>query len=416
MSSSKTGIFIMSFFVLLSSFLFLNYSGNGHNDADSRDYEITLQSASASTHLEFTGIVKKNETIYDIFKKNGLELKDITAVYRSSLNIFNLKKIRPGRSYILIADTDKRIRELRYAVSDHSYLTIKRTQDGIDSAIKEIAYERKIGFITGIIRDNLIAALGANSEYVRIAYDLSDIFAWDIDFTTDIRKGDRFKIVVEELWLGSVFKGFGDVIAVEFINNGRTYEAFRFKSEYYDFDGRSLKKTLLRAPLTFRYISSKYSKRRLHPVLKRYRPHLGVDYVAPSGTPVSASGDGSVIFAGIRGQNGKLVVIKHNAGYTTYYGHLKGFARKIRKGAYVKQGQVIGYVGRTGLATGPHLDYRIKRNGKFVNPLTVSLPRSSIVPQRHRNDFAELSVTMRAQLDGLGAYDFTVISARDDSV
>jgi murein DD-endopeptidase MepM/ murein hydrolase activator NlpD len=197
--------------------------------------------------------------------------------------------------------------------------------------------------------------------------------------------GDRVKIILEELWAGGAFKGFGNILAAEVINNGRPFRAYRFDdgegSAYFDADGKSLQKTLLRSPLKFRYISSHFSKRRFHPILRKYRPHLGVDYAAPSGTPVSAAGGGTVLFAGYKGQNGKMVRIKHRGGYQTYYGHLSRIPRKIRKGRKVSQGDIIGYVGSTGLSTGPHLDYRMKLNGRFVNPLKVRLPREESVPK-----------------------------------
>jgi murein DD-endopeptidase MepM/ murein hydrolase activator NlpD len=235
-----------------------------------------------------------------------------------------------------------------------------------------------------------------------LALQLSDIFAWDIDFSTDLRNGDTFKIVVEGFYLDGEFKKYGDILSAEFFNNGEVYRAYRFEynggADYYDADGKSLRRSFLKAPLNFRRISSGFSKRRLHPILKIFRPHLGVDYAAPTGTPVSTVGDGTVIFAGYKGQNGKIVAIKHVNGYRTYYGHLSKIQRGIRRGTKVKQGQVIGYVGATGLATGPHLDYRIKVNNRFVNPLMLKLPRGRSVPRKLMAKFKNFKNEMDTQL------------------
>ncbi len=244
-----------------------------------------------------------------------------------------------------------------------------------------------------------------HKEYHRIALELSDIYAWDIDFSSDIQNGDLVKIILEELWVTEVFKGYGNILAAEFINDGKTYKAYRFENDgyidYYDSNGKSLQKTLLRSPLKFKYISSGFSKRRLHPILRVYRPHLGVDYAAPTGTPVSAAGDGTVIFTGYRGQNGKLVIIRHRRGFETYYGHLSRILRKIRRGTKVSQGDIIGYVGSTGLATGPHLDYRIKQNGKFVNPLKIQLPRGKSIPKKLMAEFKKVVNSFDSRLSSL---------------
>ncbi|NOZ68317.1 MAG: M23 family metallopeptidase [Deferribacteres bacterium] len=243
---------------------------------------------------------------------------------------------------------------------------------------------------------------GNHREYRRLAHKLSEIYAWDIDFSSDIRNGDTVKIIVEELWVGEAFKGYGNILAAEFVNNGRVHAAYRFEyngyTDYYGPEGKSVKKTLLRSPLKFKYISSRFSRRRFHPKLKTYRPHLAVDYAAPTGTPVSAAGSGTVVFAGYRGQNGKMVKIRHRGGYETYYGHLSKIPRNIRRGTRVEQGDIIGYVGSTGLATGPHLDYRIKLNGRFVNPLTIHLPQGKSVPENLMAEFRKTVSSLDSRL------------------
>jgi murein DD-endopeptidase MepM/ murein hydrolase activator NlpD len=241
-----------------------------------------------------------------------------------------------------------------------------------------------------------------HDEYLRLALELSDIYAWDIDFFSDIRNGDSVKMMVEELWVGEVFKGYGNILAAEFLNNGKIHKAYRFKHDgyvgYYDSNGKSLRKALLRSPLKFRYISSYFSKRRFHPILRIYRPHLGVDYAAPTGTPVSVAGGGTVVFAGYKGQNGKIVRIRHSGGFETYYGHLSRIPKKIKRGTEVSQGDIIGYVGSTGLSTGPHLDYRIKLNGKSVNPLKIRLPRGKSILKPLKAEFKKVVDDMNSRL------------------
>jgi murein DD-endopeptidase MepM/ murein hydrolase activator NlpD len=210
---------------------------------------------------------------------------------------------------------------------------------------------------------------------------------------------------VEALYTEGEFTSYGNILAAEFTNNGQLHTAFRFKADgqkgranYYNEKGQALRKTLLKAPLNYRRISSTFTKRRFHPILRTYRPHLGVDYAAARGTPVSSVGDGVVEFAGRKGANGKLIIIKHAAGYKTYYGHLHKIARGIRKGKRVTQGQFIGTVGSTGRSTGPHLDYRVKRHNKSLNPLRLKLPRNTAVKKEKMEEFATLIELMDTRL------------------
>ncbi|UCH44679.1 MAG: peptidoglycan DD-metalloendopeptidase family protein [Nitrospiraceae bacterium] len=334
-----------------------------------------------------TGIVKSKDTMSSIFDKHNLKKDDLSLIYRSAKKKHNLSKLAVGNIYSFTLDRlENNIQSMQYGIDDSSYLQVTKIIDGFNADKVDIIPDIRTGELFIDIKDNLILSMpGSHKEYLKLALELSDIYAWDIDFSSDIRSGDSLKIIVEELWIGEAFKGYGDILAVEFVNNGRSHNAYRFAQndyvDYYDSAGKSLRKSLLRSPLKFKYISSRFSKRRLHPKLRIYRPHLAVDYAASRGTPVSAAGNGSIAFAGYKGQNGKMIKIKHNGGYMTYYGHLSKFAKGIKKGRKVSQGDIIGYVGSTGLATGPHLDYRIKRYGQFVNPLTIKLPRGKSVPK-----------------------------------
>jgi murein DD-endopeptidase MepM/ murein hydrolase activator NlpD len=357
-----------------------------------------------SPNYRISGVVKPNESLEAIFGKHNLDKADLALINQSTKKLFNLSKISVGDVYLFELDKkENNIQSMQYGIDDMSYLTIVRASDGFKAGKVNLVTDKKIGSFHILIKDNLMNSMpDSHREYYRLALKLSDIYAWDIDFSRDMRNGDTVKVIVEELWVGEAFKGYGDILAAEIINNGKTHTAYRFKSndytDYYDRKGKSLRKALLKSPLKFKYISSRFSKRRLHPKLRIYRPHLGVDYSAPSGTPVSASGSGTIRFAGYKGQNGRMVRIKHNGGYETYYGHLSRIPKKVRKGKKVSQGDIIGYVGSTGLATGPHLDYRIKFNGRFVDPLKIKLPRGKSIPKNLMASFMTVADKFNSRL------------------
>ncbi len=358
-------------------------------------------------NYRISGIVKPNESLEAIFGKHNLDKTDLALINQSTKKLFNLSKISVGDVYLFELDKkENNIQSMQYGIDDMSYLTIVRESDGFKAEKVNLITHKKIGSFYISIKDNLMNSMpDAHREYYRLALKLSDIYAWDIDFSRDMRNGDTVKVIVEELWVGEAFKGYGDILAAEIIHNRKTHTAYRFKNndytDYYDDKGKSLRKALLKSPLKFKYISSRFSKRRLHPKLRIYRPHLGVDYSAPSGTPVSASGSGTIRFAGYKGQNGRMVRIKHNGGYETYYGHLSRIPKKVRKGKKVSQGDIIGYVGSTGLATGPHLDYRIKFNGRFVDPLKIKLPRGKSIPGNLMASFMTVADKFNSRLTSL---------------
>lgn len=365
-----------------------------------------------------TGIVTSGETLESIFDKFGLDKAELSEIFRSSSDIFNLSRISVGGVYSFDLDSSgSRIRQMRFDIDDESFLEVNRKDDGFAAEKKGLQFSKKFSAFYFIIRSNLMDAMpGTHPEYMKLALKLSDIFAWDIDFSSDIRAGDSVKLIVEELWADGAFKGYGEILAAEIVNDGTVHTAHRFQVgdivDYFDSNGKSLRKALLRSPLRFKYISSWFSRRRYHPVLRIYRPHLGVDYAAATGTPVSAAGNGTVLYAGYKGQYGKMVNIKHSGGYETYYGHLSKIPRKIRNGAKVSQGDIIGYVGATGLATGPHLDYRIRENGSFVNPLSIRPPRGESVPVPEMARFREV-IDHYASL--FASLTTPVIASREDN-
>lgn len=340
----------------------------------------------AESPQEIRDTVKPGETMSSIFQRYGLDIKELYPLRKASAVIHRLKMIVPGHPYAIRLDNDNSVLSFTYQIDDEAQLHITRDDPGFRAEKIDIPYEKKIRKVGGIIESNLYDSLGNGEHPAQLAYLLSDIFSWDIDFTTDLRKGDSFRVVVEELWLDGRFQRLGPILAAEFVNDGNTYRAYRYqgpdgRSGYYDEEGKSLQRSFLKAPLSYRRISSGFSHSRRHPILKIRRPHLGVDYVAPRGTPVSALGDGTVRFAAYKGANGNLVILRHPKGFTTYYGHLHKIRKGIRRGVRVSQGDIIGYVGSTGRASGPHLHFQMKKGGRIINPLRVNVPRSKGIPK-----------------------------------
>ncbi|MDO9585036.1 MAG: peptidoglycan DD-metalloendopeptidase family protein [Syntrophales bacterium] len=359
------------------------------------DIEPPVFENTGESYREITGVIKAGETLYDIFKRYGLDIRDLFLMRKASTGIHRLRNISADSPYKLMVDEQNHVHSFNYSINDDLFLNITRNERGFIAEKIEVEYERRIGQIGGVISDNLIASIGEGRERLSLALNLSDIFAWDIDFTTDLRNGDTFKVIAEELYQDNEFKRYGNILAAEFVNNGKGYRAYRFEHNgeagYYDDEGNTLKRAFLKAPLSFRRISSGFSKSRLHPVLKRYRPHHGIDYAAPSGTPVSAVGDGTATFSGYKGDYGKLVIIRHPNGYKTYYGHLSRIGKGIARGVKVRQEDVIGYVGSTGLATGPHLHYEMRVNNKPLNPLRIKVAKGKPLPEAVLAEFSAYS-------------------------
>lgn len=358
-----------------------------------------------SKYKEITGNIEKGESLYVIFKKYGLSVVELFKLSKASANIYKLSRLRQGHPYKIVVDNNNQINSFSYWINEDVILSLARNESGFYAEKVAVDYEKSIHHIGGVIEDNLILSMKTGKtdrEDLMLALQLSDIFAWDIDFTTDMRNGDKFKIVVEGLYLDGEFKKYGNIKAAEFVNRGITHSAYRFehndRADYYDNEGKSLKKAFLKAPLSYRHISSGFSKSRFHPVLRIYRPHHGLDYVAPAGTPVSAVGDGVVTFAKYKGQYGNLIIIRHPNGWETYYGHLSRFKKGIRSGVKVEQGQVIGYVGSTGMSTGPHLHYEVRINNRPVNPLTLKMPEGKPVSEELMTDFNRIKNQMDIQL------------------
>lgn len=343
--------------------------------------------------------VQHNESFYEILARHAFSPQEIYSITNQAASAMEEFKFRPGqkyRTYFAEDSEDDQLERMIWQPNSLDYIVFDLSDDTLQVHKERKEVERRETTITGKISTSLYETLLEAEKSPLLTYKLSEVFAWEIDFFR-LRANDEFKVVFEEMYVDGEFVTAGDILAAEFKHMGETYKAFLYDdgedTGYYDEKGRSVQKALLKAPFEYdQRISSGFSNSRFHPVLKRNMPHHGVDYAAPVGTPVLSVGDGEVLKARYQGANGNIVRIRHNNTYETAYLHLNGFADGIRPGTRVKQGQVIGYVGNTGRSTGPHLDYRLYRDGSAVNPLTVELPSSESIPEEERDQYlAEIS-------------------------
>jgi murein DD-endopeptidase MepM/ murein hydrolase activator NlpD len=331
------------------------------------------------------GKIRKNSSLYVEMRNMGFTPVEIDRVARAAKGTYNLKKVRPGQRFTAFTTNSGRLDSLVFYVSLDYCLKVRRAGDDFVAAMDTIPYETSYHVTNGTIQSSIFASLQQQGAETELAAALDDIFGWSIDFISDIRKGDSYTILYERRIYPGDRTAIGDVLAARVVNQGNEFHAFRYGPEgqnpsYYDLEGNSLQKSLRRAPLKFTRVTSNFTGRRYHPVYKKNMPHYGVDYGAPRGTPIYATGDGVIEASRYRKGNGNYVKIKHNSVYTTYYLHMSGFAKGIKEGRRVKQGQVIGYVGSTGSANGSHVCYRVKRYGKWVNPRKLRLPSKEPVP------------------------------------
>ena len=342
-----------------------------------------------------TVTIKSGDTLASIFSKQGLPASTTHAIATLNDQTGSLRYIKPGQKIHLLLDDGSQLRQMKYEPDITRTLLIQRTEDlSFSSQITNYQLDAYPVYREGVIENSLFEAAAESGIPESVIMDLASIFGWDIDFSLDIRKGDRFGIVYNELYKNDVKIRDGQILAAEFVNNGKLYRAVYYidpqgNGDYFSEDGKSMRKAFLRSPVDFARVSSRFSNSRWHPVLSKWRSHKGVDYAAKRGTPIKASGDGKVKYVGNKGGYGRTIIIQHGGRYTTVYGHLNGFARGIVSGKKVKQGQIIGYVGSSGLATGPHLHYEFRVNGVHRNPLTVKLPEAKPVHASFLANFKE---------------------------
>lgn len=348
--------------------------------------------------------VKRGDSLSSIFKKLGLSQTELGRIIGSGGDAKKLTRINPGQALEFFLDTDNALTELVYRIDETLSLHIKHTRDGYQSELVRQELDRRFATATGTIESSLFLA-GQKAELSeKVIMQLAEIFGWDVDFALDIRAGDSFSVVYEELIKDGQKVRDGDILAAEFINQGTVIRAVRYtddtgRATYYSPDGRSMRKTFLRSPVDFARISSGFSRRRWHPVLHKFRAHKGVDYAARSGTPVKSTGDGKVISVGRKGGYGNTVVIQHGGIYTTLYAHLSRYARGVRRGKHIRQGQTVGYVGMSGLATGPHLHYEFRVNRIHRNPLKIRFPEAAPIAEEYREDFEDRTQSLVARLN-----------------
>jgi murein DD-endopeptidase MepM/ murein hydrolase activator NlpD len=340
------------------------------------------------------GRVRKGTGFADNLAGAGLSAVQVREVVREVSPLLDFRRLRAGDLFTLSLGPGENLRRFTYRTGPLEEIVLERGPGEWRIERRHLPHETRVETVTGTIESSLFEALEKLGEKDRLTMDFVDIFAWDIDFANELQRGDTFGIVVEKIFRDGAFITYGRILGAEYRDRDELHQAFFFpyppgRGDYYAPDGKSLRKTFLKAPVSYSRISSGYSRRRLHPVLKKVKPHLGIDYAAPTGTPVWAPADGVVVSATRDRRNGRKVVLRHPNGYTTYFLHLSRFARGIRKGHKVRQKEVVGYVGSSGLSTGPHLDYRMKKNGSWRNPLREKFPPGKSLPEEFQDKFAE---------------------------
>ena len=347
--------------------------------------------------------VKRGDSLSLIFQRKQLSGQVLHEIMSLGDEVNTLKHLRPGDQLRFnIEDGD--LKSLEYDLRLDEILQVSKTADSYSVNIINAELDTKLYAASGIINDSLFLAAQAVGLSDNITMQLIGLFGWDIDFALEVRKGDKFHVIYEKHYRDGVLAHRGRILAAEFINRGKSFKAVRYQhpdgySRYYSENGHSMRKAFLRTPVKFSRISSHFNPYRKHPILNRIRAHRGVDYAAPTGTSIRAAGDGVVKLAANKGGYGKTVIIQHGGNYSTLYGHLSRYSKNIKRGKSVQQGQIIGYVGSTGLATGPHLHYEFQINGQHHNPLTVKLPKETRISDSLLNNFKHQTEPLLARLD-----------------
>ena len=350
-----------------------------------------------------TVVVGRNDTLDAIFGRMALDKADLAAIRNLPGIRQSIDFLKPGDA-IKLTHAAGEVRELTRKVSETQTLKVVRQDDGFAAQIIENPVETRIRSATAVIDSSVFEGAEAAGISDIVALKLANIFAWDIDFVLDIRSGDRFTAVYEQVYQNGHYVRDGEILAAEFVNGGKVYRAVGFKGDsgglsYYTPNGQPMRKAFLRAPVDFTRVSSVFDPHRFHPILQTIRGHMGTDYAAPVGTPVHASGDGRVSFVGRRGGYGNAIVLAHSNSVSTLYGHMSRFAGNIHVGTHVQQGEVIGFVGMTGLATGPHLHYEYLVDGVHKNPQTVKLPGAEPLHAEALQRFLSAAAPLMARLE-----------------
>ena len=366
--------------------------------------EVTETAPNRSGQPDWTDVkIKRGDNMAQIFNRHGLPPRDLHDILNSHELAPALKRLLPGQVVSLQVE-DGGLRALKFDLDLTRTLLAARQAGVFTSEIITAELETRVKHAQGVINDSLYLAGQDAGLSDRLIMQLIEIYGWDIDYRLDIRKGDSFRVIYEEIFKNREKVATGNILAAEFNNQDRSIRSIRFtrangQADYFTDDGANMRKAFIRNPLDFGRISSHFNLKRKHPVLNRIRAHKGVDYAAATGTPIKATGDGKVQFIGSKGGYGKTIIVKHGEKYSTLYAHMSRFRKGMKRGQPVKQGQVIGYVGKSGLATGPHLHYEFRMNGVHRNPVTVPLPQADSISVAETDEFRIHSAYLLALLD-----------------
>lgn len=381
--------------------------------AEAVAYEEAMQAAVSDTLVvppasEWTTLeIKPGQTLSTVFDAEGLPPDQWMSVIALGSDAAQLKRMKAGDT-LEIRKSGDQLLELRYVLDELRTLQVQRVDDKFEATTLTAELDRRSRTLTGVIDSSLFIAGQKAGLPVRAVMELAELFRYDIDFALDLRDGDRFTVVIEELYKDGQKLRDGDLLAAEFVNQGQVHRAVRFKdaegrSAFYTPSGQSLRKAFFRTPLDVVRVTSPFNLRRRHPILNTIRAHKGVDYAASSGTPIKATGDGRVVFQGVKGGYGRVVILQHGSQYETLYAHLSRYRSGLSVGSKVKQGQVIGYVGASGLATAPHLHYEFRVNGMHKNPVNIVMPRANPIARKQIPEFRSQTQPLIAQIEGAQA-------------
>ncbi|WP_417703930.1 peptidoglycan DD-metalloendopeptidase family protein [Pseudomonas sp.] len=386
-----------------SPFAKIEQSANSAADAD-KDLPETADTTPPSDPNHHNITVSNGDTLSTVFAKVGLNANDLHEALNSSKDAKQFSRLKVGQVLDFELNEDGKLKNLQSKLNDLETIRLSRTDKGFDFERDQIKPEVVTAYSRGVINSSLFLSAKRAGLSHSLTMDLANVFGYDIDFAMDIREGDEFEVIYEEKVVNGKPVGTGNILSARFTNRGKTYTAVRYTSKqgttsYYNANGESMRKAFIRTPVDFARISSRFSTGRKHPILNKIRAHKGVDYAAPRGTPIKAAGDGRVALAGRNGGYGNTVIIQHGQRYRTLYAHMQGFAKGVRNGANVKQGQIIGYIGTTGLSTGPHLHYEFQVNGVHVDPLSQKLPMADPIVASEKPRFMQLSKPLMARMD-----------------
>jgi murein DD-endopeptidase MepM/ murein hydrolase activator NlpD len=376
-------------------------------------------SAARAGLSEFKVVVARNDTLDQIFRRMELSLADLASIRTSDVARHALDRLRPGDALTFAKRGDQLVGMERPLSLTQTLQVARDAEDNFVTSVMDLPLQHQMVTTGGTIESSLFAAGTAAGLTDATTMELAEIFRWDVDFVLDLRAGDSFTLIYDQLQRDGEIVGTGEILAAEFVNDGKHYRALRYrtadgKSDFYTPEGASLRKAFLKAPVQFSRISSVFNPNRRHPILNRIRAHRGVDYAAPTGTPVRAAGAGRILFRGVKGGFGNMIEIAHSGGVVTRYGHLSRFARGVAGGSRVEQGAIVGYVGRTGLASGPHLHFEYVERGVYIDPQKAMrrAEPGTPVPPTQRLEFAMQTAPLVAQLASRHAIAGAALAAR----